>query len=146
MSHGLDQYIANQLTREHVIEVIADPARADAIFTDRLGEPLEIKLEKLHPTPRTEEDEADNDSEKDDSDAKDAANNKDTEAARKPPEPEATHTSTFGRGKGTLFLVDTHSRLILWSIYEKPTMSNPNSLDGVARRVVSRLKQDLAGK
>src|SRR5580698_9005215 len=55
MPHGLDQYIANQLTREHVLDVVADPARADALFTDRLGDSLETELEKLHPTPKPPE-------------------------------------------------------------------------------------------
>ena len=55
MQHGLDQYIANQLTREHVLDVVADPARADALFTDRLGDALETELEKLHPTPKLPE-------------------------------------------------------------------------------------------
>jgi len=41
MGHGLDQHIANRLTREHVVEVVADSARADALLTDRLGGPLE---------------------------------------------------------------------------------------------------------
>ena len=140
MRHGLDQYIANQLTREHVVEVVADPARADAIFTDGLGEAFEQRLEKLHPTPKPEEPKS--------TDAdKSAKDDQDKPAAPKTfREEEAPHTSTFGRGKGTLFLVDAHSRVILWSVYEKPVASNPHSLDGAAKRVVTRLKQDLAGK
>jgi len=134
MRHGLDQYIANQLTREHVLEVIADPARADAVFTDRLGEALEGKLEKLHPTPKPDAPKAAEpekaDSEKDHSDAKDKSSGPKTFR-----EPEPEHTSTLGGGKGTLFLVDAHSRVILWSVYEKPVPSNPRSLDGAAKRV-----------
>jgi hypothetical protein len=145
MRHGLDQYIANQLTREHVLEVIADPARADAIFTDKLGEALEGKLEKLHPTPKPDEPKPAEpekaDSDKDHSDAKNKPSGPKTFR-----EPEPEHTSTLGGGKGTLFLVDAHSRVILWSLYEKPVPSNPRSLDGAAKRVVNQLKQDLAGK
>jgi len=148
MSHGLDQYIANRLTRERTLEVIADPGHADAIFTDRLGESLEYRLEKLHPTPKPAEEAADSDSDsdsdKDDSSASDKAD--------KPASPKTygdsgpPPASTFGHGKGTLFLVDAHSRVILWSIYEKPPNSAPGDLDRTARRVVNRLKQDLAGK
>jgi len=150
MQHGLDQYIANQLTREHVLDVVADPARADALFTDRLGEPLETELEKLHPTPKPPEqkEQTASDKAKDSPDKeKDTAGGKDKPAGPKTyREAEPPHTSTLGRGKGTLFLVDTHSRVILWSVYEKPTLSNPAHLDGTAKRVVSRLKLDLAGK
>jgi len=145
MRHGLDQYIANQLTREHVIEVTADPARADAIFTDGLGEAFEQKLETLHPTPKPEEpkaaEPAKGDADKDHADSKNKASSPKTFR-----EPDPPHTSTFGRGKGTIFMVDSHSRIILWSVYEKPVPSNPHSLDGAAKRVVSQLKQDLAGK
>ena len=52
MAHGLDQHIANRLTREHMVEVVADSARADALLTDRLGGSLEYQLEKLHPKPK----------------------------------------------------------------------------------------------
>ncbi len=144
MRHGLDQYIANQLTREHVLDVVADAARADAIFTDALGESFEEKLEKLHPTPKPEEPKTEPVKETADKDSPD-----DKVKAAGPKmyrETEPPHTSTFGRGKGTLFLVDAHSRVILWSVYEKPTAASPNGLDGTAKRVVSRLKQDLAGK
>ncbi len=63
MSHGLDQYVANRLTREGVLEVVADPTRADALLTDSLGKPLESELEKLHPTPKPQEQDADADQE-----------------------------------------------------------------------------------
>ncbi len=151
MQHGLDQYIANQLTREHVLDVVADPIRADALFTDRLGESLETELEKLHPTPKPpEQKEAtppDKEKDKDIDKKEDTSGDKD-----KPPAPktyrdaEPPHTSSFGSGKGTMFLVDAHSRVILWSIYEKPTVSDPAHLDRTAKQVVNRLKLDLAGK
>ncbi len=152
MQHGLDQYIANQLTREHVLNVVADPARADALFTDRLGEALETELEKLHPTlkPPEQKDQtaSDKDKEKDSPDKeKNGSAGKDKPAGPKTfSDPEPPHTSTLGRGKGTLFLVDANSRVILWSIYEKPTLTNPAHLDRTAKQVVNRLKQDLAGK
>ena len=140
IGHGLDQYVANRLTREHVLEVVADPARADAIFTDGLGKPLEYVLEKLHPTPKpAEPEDTDSESSADASDTKSSRPTKATSNA----EP---MTSTFGRGKGTLFLVDARSRAVLWSVYEKPKRYTPDQLDHIAKRVVDRLKQDLAGK
>lgn len=139
MGHGLDQYVANRLTREHVLEVVADPVRADAILTDTLGKPLELELEKLHPTPKPQADDADSDS--GDSDTAQPSRSRRTMNTGEPPP-----ISTFARGKGTLFLVDAHSRAVLWSVYERPTKSTSDDLDHRAKRVVDRLKRDLAGK
>jgi hypothetical protein len=157
MAHGLDQHIANRLTREHIVEVVADSARADALLTDRLGGSLEYQLEKLHPTPKppdeSEKSEADSDksdkvggdlTNKSDKDDKDATNSR--RAPRQIPEAGPPRPNAFGGGKGTLFLVDAHSRAVLWSVYEKPKSTSPDELDRTAKRVVGRLKQDLAGK
>src|SRR5688500_13830221 len=51
MSGGLDQYLANRLTREGRFEVVTDPKNADAVFTDRLGPAFEDKLKELYPRP-----------------------------------------------------------------------------------------------
>src|SRR5579871_6214385 len=51
MGHGLDQFIANRLTRMHVFQVVTDPAKADAIFTDHVDEIFEGKLKDLYPPP-----------------------------------------------------------------------------------------------
>jgi len=165
MAHGLDQHIANQLTREHVVEVVTDAARADALLTDRLGGPLEYQLEKLHPTPKPSEESAKGESDKGESEKvagdqpdksgkddpdKSGKDDKDTSSARRAPklmtESGPPRASTFGAGTGTLFLVDTHSRAVLWSVYEKPKQTTPDELDRTAKRVVTRLKQDLTGK
>ena len=142
MKHGLDQYIANRLTRDRLLEVVAAPGRADAIFTDRLGESFESALEKFHPTPKPPEPKAASASDEHDSgDQEKTAASKTFAPAPPPPPP-----STFGSGKGTLFLVDANSRVILWSIYEKPTRFTPDDLDRTAKHVVSQLKQDLADR
>ena len=139
MGHGLDQYVANRLTRENVLEVVADPVRADAILTDTLGKPLEAELEKLHPAPKPQAEDTDSDT--DDSDTQKPSRTGRTMNAAEP-----QPLSTFARGKGTLFLVDAHSRTVLWSVYERPAKSTPDELDHTAKRVVDRLKRDLAGK
>ena len=154
MAHGLDQHIANRLTREHVVEVVADPVRADALLTDRLGAPLEYRLEKLHPTPKPPDEDAKGESDSDTSDkvAGDQSDKDDKDATkgRRAPRMMAEggppRATTFGGGKGTLFLVDAHTRNVLWSVYEKPKNTSPDELDRTAKRVVTRLKQDLAGK
>ena len=140
MGHGLDQYVANRLTREHVLEVVADASRADAILTDSLGKPLESELEKLHPTPKPQEQGADSDSDSADSDSPQPSRAKKTFTSSEAP------VSTFARGKGTLFLVDARSRAVLWSVYERPVKSTPDELDHTARHIVDRLKRDLAPK
>ena len=37
-ARGLDQYLANRLTDDHIFQVVTDPKQADAVFTDRIGE------------------------------------------------------------------------------------------------------------
>src|SRR5260370_33933976 len=86
MSGGLDQYLANRLSG--VFRVVTDPKLADAIFTDQLGEAFEQKLAALYPPAASADDDKDD---KDD--------NK-----------RAPQTSSFGRGKGTIFLIDLKSR------------------------------------
>ena len=49
MGGGMDQFLANRLTRFGKIQVVADPQRADAILTDRLGEVFEKRLDELYP-------------------------------------------------------------------------------------------------
>ena len=162
MAHGLDQFVANRLTREHLLEVVADPKRADAVFTDRLGEAFELQLDDLYPAPKPAapepaaesksegaEDAGPKDQSAKDGKSKDPTMKGDTLTSTS--EPRATGgaavpVSSFGRGKGTLFLVDAHSRAVLWSIYEKPGRTSPDQLDKVARRVVDRLKHDLQPK
>lgn len=117
MSGGLDQYLANRLTAAPMFRVVTDPKLADAIFTDQLGEAFEHKFATLYPPP-----DADNTDEKDD--------NK--------PQP---HVSSFGRGRGTVFLVDVKSHAVIWSLYEKRVGSKPAMLDRTAVHIVQQLKK-----
>ncbi len=41
MRNGLDQYLASELTQQHVLQVVADPKSADAVLTDRMGQAFE---------------------------------------------------------------------------------------------------------
>src|SRR5438093_7128777 len=106
MTGGLDQYLANRLTAGGVFRVVTDPKLADAIFTDQLGSGFEQKLVELYPAPAAKEG--------DKADKNDKA---------------APHISTFGRGRGTIFLVDLKSRSVIWSAYEKPGKSTSEVLD-----------------
>src|SRR5580765_2384352 len=51
MSKGLDQYLANRLTSDHVFQVVTDPKLADAVLTDQIGAGFQAKLEEYFPTP-----------------------------------------------------------------------------------------------
>jgi hypothetical protein len=55
MSRGLDQYLANRLTNEHVFQVVTDPKLADVILTETIGEGFQAKLESISPTPEPEQ-------------------------------------------------------------------------------------------
>ena len=48
MSSGMDQYLASRLTRGHILQVVTDPAKADAILTDHLGAAFEDSLKELY--------------------------------------------------------------------------------------------------
>jgi hypothetical protein len=137
MSRGLDQYLVNRLTREHVFQVVTDPKMADAIFTDRIGEGFETQLEALFPPPpETEKEAKPKDKEKDEE-----RTVLPTETVNRLSNPALT--SQFGRGKGTLFLVDTKSHQVVWSLFDPPKSSNAQDMDRTASSIVSRLKKDL---
>jgi hypothetical protein len=130
MGSSLDQYIANRLTRGGVLQVVTDPAKADAILTDRIGKALEVRLEQLYPDP-----------------AKLAAAEAlaKQEAERDEDRPMQLKTnpiergSSAGRAKGTLFLVHRGSRNVIWSLYEPPKSTRPNDLDDVAISAANNL-------
>ena len=51
MPRGMDQYLANRLTNDHIFQVVTDPKRADAMLTDQIGAMFEEQLETLLPSP-----------------------------------------------------------------------------------------------
>lgn len=149
MGHGLDQFIANRLTRMHVLQVVTDPAKADTVLTDQVGAPLEDRLKDLYPPP------PDPEAKEKAAAAKEKAEKPGAGAAQGPPSllgdtvnkaDKAGSMGVSGRGRGTIFLVDVKSRQVLWSFFDKPRNSNPGELDHTAGRVVKQLKEDLSGK
>ena len=157
MGHSLDQFIANRLTRMHVLQVVADPAKADTIFTDQVGASLEDRLKELNtPPPDPEAIKA-----KQAAREQEAAKEKEKEKGQngtlpyRPPSllgetvnqaDKAGSMGVSGRGRGTLFLVDVKSGQVLWSVFEKPKNTSPHELDHTAERVVKQLKEDLSPK
>jgi hypothetical protein len=115
MVGGMDQHLANQLTQDHLLQVVSDPKLADALITDNIGPSFEYKLEHINqPKPAA------------------------TTTGTSPTEAEP-HASTFSRGRGTVFLVDTKSKQVLWSAYQKPKNTTPRELERTAKKVIMNL-------
>ena len=151
MSRGLDQFLANRLTNAHILQVVTDPKLADVILTDHLGEAFQAKLETISPKPEPEQEKkpapqkAEKKEEKDKK-AQPEANTVDifTPPVNKLADPALM--STFGRNKGTVFLVDAKSRQVLWSVYEPPKGAGSREMDRTAEEIVRRLEKDFKKK
>ena len=155
MGSGMDQFLANQLTKAGIFEVVIDPKSADAIVTDNVGEQFEKKLDDLYPPPPKAPLQAKSatDATKPAADAGSTVDVGDSSPDGKPSSKEAVDFSgggnrinSIGRGKGNYFVVDRNSRAVLWSIYERPKNSSPGELTKTAGKVVQRLKDDLSEK
>jgi hypothetical protein len=113
MAAGLDQYLAQWLTKDHVMQVVADPKTAEVVMTDRLGEAFEQKMKQIHP---------------------------DSDKSDKKSDETAPHTFRSTKPQGTIFLVDAKSRQVLWSDYQKPPRSNSDSdLNRAAEQIAKKL-------
>ena len=151
MGQGLDQYIANHLTRTQMFQVVTDPAKADAVFTEMLGKDFEHRMDQLYPSPeklKAEKERAEKEKaapEKSDKDKGKAT------AKDKAPEPaverrdESTfmRSSSFNRGRGNVFVVDIKTRRVLWSYHHRPKNSSPPEIDKAADEIVDQLGKDL---
>lgn len=123
MAGGLDQYVAQCLTRDHVMEVEADPKAAEVVMTDRLGEAFEKKVKELRP-----------DVDKKVKTDKDAKDDTDSKTATTPSQ---YHSS---KAQGTIFLVDMRTGQVLWSDYHKPQRSNSyRDVNRTAEEIVRKL-------
>jgi len=134
MTSGFDQYLANRLSASAVFEVVTDPQKADAVFSDRIGEALENRMNDLYPTPemlakKKAKAEAKKEGKSDDSYSDDKNS--------------PVHLNSFGRGKGMLFLVDRKTRNVVWSTYARPKNFSADELNHTAREVTARLERDL---
>lgn len=121
MSGGLDQYLALQLTSRGVLQVVTDPKKADAIFTDGIGARLEDRLNELYGA--GEKDKAD----------KDKSDKVGSSAYAQPT------MRPLSSSRGVVFLVNRTSRDVLWSTYERPKNTEPEELKHVAAKIVDRL-------
>ncbi len=135
MTSAIDQYLANHITTNGLFQVVTDPGKADAIFSDQMGASFEKKLKELiPPEPLTKEETA----KKDKKDKE--------EGGMLKGDPMVTPPSSFSRGKGNIFLIDPKTHNVLWSIYQRPKSGGSDELDKASEKVVSRLKKDLQSK
>jgi len=154
MGSGMDQFLANQLTKEGVFEVVTDPKKADAIVTDNVGEAFQKKLDDLYPPPPKPKTEAE--ATKPAADAGTSLDVGDRSSDTKPARKDlldgldfsggGVRSSSFGRSKGNIFVVDRNSRSVLWSVYERPKNTTPGELTKTAGKIVKQLKDDLTDK
>ncbi len=156
MPRGMDQYLANRLTNSHILQVVTDPKKADAFFTDRIGDAFQAQMDVIFPPPEPANDKAE-------ADEKTTRKTADKADVKKPAAEDAQSPnnsvamfgptvnklsnpalmSSFARNKGTIFLVDAQSREVLWSVYDPPKSFDSKDLDRTANDIVSRLKKDL---
>jgi hypothetical protein len=130
MAGGLDQYLAEWLTREHVLMVVTDPKAADAVLTDRLGDAFEQKMAEIRPPVKDKDRDTDKDSDKD----KDKADKTGGAVT-------AHNAFRTTASRGTIFLVDSKSRVVLWSDHENPPgYATDRTLNREAERIVKKLQ------
>ena len=131
MANGFDQYLANRLRAVNQIRIVTDASKADAIFTDKIGLAFEARLDEME------------------------AAAKEKIAAAAPPVPGESLpgmklaprvVSSIGRGRGTYFLVDRRSRVVLWSSFHKAKDAQPKNMHANAGKVANELAEDFSGK
>jgi hypothetical protein len=123
MTAGLDQHLADQLSRQGVFTVVVDPKQADAVWSDRVDAGFFESLNELYAAGKEGE------TKKDESLEGDAA---------KPPA-----RRTWNRTRGTVFVVGVASRQVLWSNFREIEDASPKGLQRIAERIVKDLRRDL---
>jgi hypothetical protein len=135
MAHGLEQYLANALTGEHVFVIVTDPKMADAVITDHVGSSLQQKLDTLLAPSLAEKPDVK------EGEKVDAPKGSIMAPANKLDNP--ADNSNVTRSKGMVFVVGTKSRQVLWSVYDLPKDASSKELDRIASAIVSRLRKDM---
>ncbi|HZT37571.1 MAG TPA: hypothetical protein VFA28_06720, partial [Bryobacteraceae bacterium] len=94
------------------------------IFTDKIGQSFEEKMEELYPPPAPPKSE-ENGGEKD------------------PWGEPIQKLSSVSKARGTVFLVDRQSRNVIWSIYSPVGRTRPDDVDRRASEIARKLQKDL---
>jgi hypothetical protein len=119
MANGLDQFLASRLTIGGVLQVVNDPQKADAVITDKIGTGLDEQLTKLYGAKPSDDDKAG------------ASQN---------------FIQPASRARGAIFMVDRKTRNLIWSTYDRPRDTSPDTLNHVADKIASRLAKDIRPK
>lgn len=138
MSRGMDQYMANSLTRLAVVQVVTDPSKADALLTDHLGASFEASVRELYPEAKPAAAASAEDGQEEKTPAGDM---KTEDAEMKVSGGERPLVS--GRNRGMVFLVKRGTGEVLWSSYHDPSIRKPKDLDRVAGKLSSGLKKAM---
>lgn len=117
MANGLDQLLAVQLNSTAILQVVTDPAKADAIFTDRIGQGFEEKLNALYGAKADPKSEAD--------------------------EKTFARVGAGLRSHSTAFLVDRKSREVLWSTYAPSRNHSSEAMNHTASRIADGLQKAI---
>lgn len=142
MASGLDQYLAQRLTREAVFPVVTDPKLADAVFTDQIGVAFERRLADLYAPIIPEAKPGDNEK-KTQSQLEEEERVLNEQLKR---ESEFRPASTFHRGKGNLFLVDVKTKRVIWSVFEPAKNFRSGELEKTCGRITAELRKALGRK
>jgi len=125
MTGGLDQHLAERLTRAGVFIVVVDPKQADAVWSEQVDAGFRNTMEEMYPPPKPPAPK---------------------EAAKQGEEPEPQALAprrSLGRARGNVFLVGVSSRRILWSTYKPLEDITPRGLHRAAGEIVKQLEKDL---
>jgi hypothetical protein len=120
MSSGLDQHLAVSLTTGNILQVVTDPDKADAIFTDTIGASFEDRMKELFASAQP----------------KDGKSDDYTRPTMQP----------LTRGKGDIFLVDRKSHVVVWSMYAAPKSSQSDDMNRLASKIAAQVQKDRKGK
>jgi len=132
MSHGMDQYLANRLTNDHVLRVVTDPKLAEVFFSDRIGQAFQAQVDAAIPKPAPAKETAKPES---------RSNLPFGDPVNKVENPALN--SAFGHSKGNVFLVDAKTHQVIWSTFDLPKDDTSRQLDRTASEIVNRIKKDL---
>ncbi len=153
MATGMDQYLASRLTREGVLQVVTDPAKADALLTDHLGASFEARVKELYPELKPVAVTAGAKGEAASQKADDKGEAQAPEKAGsgrsgalggfdlKTPDIQPVHAPS--RARGTIFLVKRGSWEVLWSAYREPRGRQSKEQERTAGEFVKELKASL---
>ncbi len=114
MGAGLDQYLAETITREGVFTVVVDPKQADAVWSERIDAKLAAALDEMRPPAKSE-------------------------AVKKEGGSDQAPRRAAGSPRGTLFLVEVASRQVLWSTFRPIEDTSPKALHRLAQEVIKSL-------